>query len=150
VLEAPELCEDPRFQGNEGRLENRTAVLEQVATGLGRLEYEALITRLDAAGIPWGRLNGLAEVVAHPQLEARGRWQTVDIQGPEGLARMESLASPLSDLTADGGQPTVPALGAHTRELLHGLGIPPERIDELSAAGVVGRHHSVAGGTTTG
>ncbi len=145
VLETSELLEDERFRGNERRLEHRTEVLAVIEAGLAQMSFDELAARLDAAGIPWGRLNELADVVEHPQLVARERWRPVDLHSPDGVMTMESLESPLSDLSAHGEQPAVPALGAHTRELLLGLGISPERIDELSAAGVVGELTTAGG-----
>jgi itaconate CoA-transferase len=148
VLQAPELLEDPRFQSNEHRLEHRPEVIATIGTALGELPFDELAGRLDQAGIPWGRMNDLADVVDHPQLAARERWRPVDLQGPDGTASMESLASPLSDLSPPGEQPAVPALGAHTRELLLTLGLSSDRIHELSDSGVVGALPSTPGATT--
>lgn len=138
VLEAPQLLEDERFNSNEGRLEYRSHVVKAVGELLGRSTFDVLAERLDRAGIPWGRLNDLAEVVAHPQLAARDRWQTVELNGPEGVQTIESLESPLSDLAPRAEARVVPELGEHTRELLQELGIVTERIEELSGEGVIG------------
>ncbi|MCW2546179.1 MAG: CoA-transferase, partial [Mycobacterium sp.] len=90
--------------------------------------------RLDAAQIPNAALNEVAEVVSHPQLEARERWR--EVQTPGGPIR-----AVLPPITLDGPQARmgpVPALGQHTEELLVELGYTTARIEDLRAAGAIG------------
>ncbi len=138
VIDAPDLLDDPRFATNERRLDHREEVLSRIEKRLGTLTFDLLGERLDRAGIPWGRLNGLDDVVAHPQLQVRERWREVELPELSGESQMESLASPLSDLDAHRDRPAVPRLGEHTREVLSSLGYSDERIDQLAAQGVVG------------
>jgi itaconate CoA-transferase len=148
VLEAPQLFEDERFSSNERRLAHRGDVVRTVGALLGRTAFDTLVERLDRAGIPWGRLNELADVVAHPQLAARDRWHQVDLSGAHGMETIESLESPLSDVAPRAEAPVVPVLGEHTRELLLDIGIPGARIEELLGEGVIGAPKPTGGEDT--
>ena len=148
VIEAPELLADERLQTNELRLEHRDLVVTVIAEKLQMLSFRTLCDRLERFGVPWGKLNELDEVVAHPQLRERQRWRTIALSGAGSEPQIESLASPLSDLDAIRGLPTVPALGEHSREVLLAAGIPRQRVDELAAAGVIGVH-AIAEGVAT-
>lgn len=68
-------------------------------------------------------MNGVADVVAHPQLQAGNRWTTATL--PSG-ATVPVVAAPFrfaSRPTAADDSASVPAVGAHTDELLEELGI---------------------------
>ncbi len=68
VLDQAELAADPRFSDNPRRVANREA-LEAIVTARFALEDRpAILRRLDAAGIAYGRLNSVADFAAHPQL----------------------------------------------------------------------------------
>ncbi|AWT55006.1 CaiB/BaiF CoA transferase family protein [Mycolicibacterium smegmatis] len=122
-LGAPALGDDPGLRHNAGRLTRRDDVEKAVASTVARISEKALVEKLDAAGVPWGRMNGVADVVAHPQLQAGNRWTTATL--PSG-ATVPVVASPFrfaSHPTAVGDSATVPAVGAHTDEILEELGI---------------------------
>ena len=139
VLEEPSLLSEPRFVSNEARLNHREEVVARVAEEVGRIDLDTLTARLNQAGIPWGRLNGLRDVVEHEQLTARGRWREVELPGSNDTGPVHSLASPLDDLMADGaGARAVPELGAHTTEILKELGLDTDRRKQLLERGVVG------------
>jgi itaconate CoA-transferase len=134
LLGQPELAQDPRFSTNELRAAHRQEVDALVAGATRTLPVAKLRQLLDAAGIPNAALNEVAQVVTHPQLEARDRWR--DVQTPGGTMR-----AVLPPITLDGPQARmgpVPALGAHTEALLVELGYTTTRIEELRAEGAVG------------
>ena len=110
VLERPDLVDDPAFASNEQRVRNREQlepIIEGILGALPRPEVEA---RLEAADVPFGALNEVADVLTHPQLLARDRWFEVGSPGgpvralrpPFGIAGMPLRADP------------VPALGEHS------------------------------------
>ncbi|OGO74491.1 MAG: hypothetical protein A3G84_02695 [Chloroflexi bacterium RIFCSPLOWO2_12_FULL_71_12] len=108
VLLRPELMADPRFATNELRVGNRAeleAIVEEIFASQERSEIERSLT---AADVPFGALNSVADLVAHPQLAARGRW--VDIVTPGGAVR--ELVPPFDDAT-DTRMAAVPALDEH-------------------------------------
>lgn len=111
VLGRPELADDPWFVHNTERVEHDdaiTAAVEDSFVGSTVEEVEAL---LEGAGIANARVRSPRGFADHPQLAARGRWDSVGL--PDG-ARVGALLPPVGwgDLRYSLGD--VPALGAHT------------------------------------
>ena len=72
----------------------------------------------------------MADLWAHPQLQARQRW--TEVQTPAG-----PVPALLPPGCTQARMDAVPALGQHTRSVLAGLGYTAEQIDALAAAGTV-------------
>ena len=72
LMGAPELADDPRFCGNRERTVNAAAVDAIVAAWTVRHDAAAIAEQLNAAGIPAGPLNSIAEIVADGHVRARG------------------------------------------------------------------------------
>ena len=113
VLRLPQTTHDPRFATNVLRVENRVALDEVIHGVLAQMTQDDMQARLDAADIANAPLNGMAEVWAHPQFAARGRWRTVGTPGGD----IQALLPPatLSGMEAVMGD--VPALGQHTQAI---------------------------------
>jgi itaconate CoA-transferase len=127
VIERPELAEDERYATNEGRVAHRRELeplLEDVFRERDAAEWTA---RLEKAEIPCGRVNGIAEVMEHPQL-AHNRLVT-EIGSPAGRIQTIGSAIAMGDDRPELGP--VPGLGEHTREVLTELGLAEAEIDEL-------------------
>lgn len=113
ILGRPELVDDARFQTNENRVRNRVELEATIDAVLGSLARSEVVERLERADIPYGSLNDLADLVAHPQLAARDRW--IEVDSPNGVLR--ALAHPLNLVGMPRRRGTVPALGEHTEEI---------------------------------
>lgn len=118
VIERADLLQDSRFRSPELRRQNRAlleGLLERVFLERGHEEW---LRRLAAARLPHGRVNGIAEVLAHPQVAERDFIRNVS--SPVGPIPV--VASPLR--LSDSAQPSgrIPALGEDTEPLLHELG----------------------------
>ncbi|MGH2615930.1 MAG: CoA transferase, partial [Thermomicrobiales bacterium] len=74
-----------------------------------------------------------AEFVAHPQLAARDRWREVD--SPAG--RLRAIVPPIDLEGIAPRMGAIPDVGAHTDEILVGLGYEPEEIVKLHQQGAV-------------
>jgi crotonobetainyl-CoA:carnitine CoA-transferase CaiB-like acyl-CoA transferase len=61
------LATDPRFRSNNDRVANRPALDSIVAEALARCTRAEAMRKLDAAGIAYGALNELEDLIAHPQ-----------------------------------------------------------------------------------
>lgn len=133
VLLQPELAGDPRFSSNPRRVAARhelDSVITQTFAGLTAAE---VVQRLDAAQIANARVNTMAEVWAHPQLQARGRWATVETPAGE----LPALKPPGSWNVTPPRIQAVPALGAHTAAILRELGHDDEAVARLREQGAI-------------
>jgi crotonobetainyl-CoA:carnitine CoA-transferase CaiB-like acyl-CoA transferase len=133
VLGKPELADDPRFATGPARYANRDATHAEIERVFSRLTAEQVTQRLDAAGIANARLNSMEEFWSHPQLEARGRWRTVDSpQGP-----LQALLPPFNLSDFEARMARLPALGEDTRSILSELGFADAEVEDLSANAVI-------------
>ena len=121
VLDSPWLVNDSRFASNVERSDNRKALAEIIEAIFEKLGADAVVARLDAAGIANANVNTMAELWRHPQLKARNRWREV-----------ATAAGPVPALTPPGlpeglapRMDPVPALGAHTEAVLREFGLTP-------------------------
>lgn len=110
VLARPELPRDPRACDNSARVANRAFVDGLVAACFGALTSDALVAKLDAAGIAYGFLNTMDEFAAHPEL------RRVTVPTPNGPVRVPAPAARFLGETFEAG--AVPALGEHTERVL--------------------------------
>ncbi len=133
LLQQPELATDARFSGNAKRSAARSELSALIVQAFAPFTAEEVSTRLEQAGIANAQVNTMAEVWAHPQLQARGRWREVDT----AVGRVPALLPPGSWQHGAPRMDAVPALGQHTDAILGGQGYSAERIGELRAEGVV-------------
>ena len=132
----PELARDPRFVTNGKRVENRaelTRLLSEVFKKRSKREWLEL---LEAAGVPNGPINDVAQVFDEPQVKARGVRIELDHaaagQLPVVASPMRFSGTPIEYRLAP------PLLGQHTAEVLRGLlGKSDAEIARLRAAGVI-------------
>ena len=81
LLDLPDLPEDPRFASNAARGEHHQALktlLEARLASASRAHWCELLTR---NGIPTGEYNTVPEIMAHPQVKARGMLTSVSTAG---------------------------------------------------------------------
>jgi itaconate CoA-transferase len=97
------------------------------------LTAQEVIVRLDAAQIANARVNGMADVWAHPQLEARGRFR--DVGSPAGA--ITALLPPAANNSFDYRMDPIPAVGQHSEAILRELGRSDADIAGLRAAGAI-------------
>jgi crotonobetainyl-CoA:carnitine CoA-transferase CaiB-like acyl-CoA transferase len=136
VAGRPDLATDPRFAKNRDRVRHREVLvplLEQVMKGRGKAQW---LAALEAAKVPCGAINNLAEVFEDPQVRQRGMvtsWRH-PLQ-PD----LRLVASPMKlGATPVRNALPPPMLGQHTeevlRELLH---CPEERLQALKKGKVI-------------
>ena len=131
-----ELAEDPRFASNGKRVENRvelTRLLQQIFARRSTREWLQL---LEAAGVPNGPINDVAQVFNEPQVRARG--VRLELDHPVA-GKLPTVASPMrfSATPLDYRTPP-PLLGEHTDEVLRGLlGKGAPEIARLRAEGAI-------------
>jgi crotonobetainyl-CoA:carnitine CoA-transferase CaiB-like acyl-CoA transferase len=132
----PELARDARFATNAKRVENRaelTRILGEVFKKRSKGEWLEL---LEAAGVPNGPINDVAQVFEEPQVKARG--VRIDLEHA-AAGRLPLVASPMRfSATPIEYRLAPPLLGEHTAEVLRGvLGKSDAEIERLRAARVI-------------
>ncbi|WP_457355533.1 CaiB/BaiF CoA transferase family protein [Roseateles sp. P5_D6] len=132
VLLQPGLATAPRFTGNARRVAERVALRALIVDAFSALTVAQVVERLEQAQIANARVNTMADVWAHPQLQARKRWREVGTSaGP-----VPALLPPGSWDEGPRMDP-VPALGEHTDAILTELGMDTDAIRALHAAEAV-------------
>ncbi len=133
VLAQPALASDPRFASNAARTAERDSLRTIIVAAFAAMSTAQVVARLDEAQIANARVNTMAEVWAHPQLQARGRW--LDVDTPAGP--VAAMLPPGAGGAADACMGAVPALGEHTDALLAELGFGAVEIARLRTEGAV-------------
>lgn len=136
VLGHPEWAQDPRFAANRARVEHRALVDDLVGEALARDTADVWLAKLQAAGIPCGRINSVAGALDDPHTAARGMVETVEHPGI-GPLRMLGIPFKFSG-TPCGVRRPPPTLGEHTDEILaQELGMDGDAIAALRRDRVV-------------
>jgi len=130
VLGQPALASDERFATNARRSAARAELKVLIVEAFRAMTAEQVVAGLDAAGIANAQVNTMADVWAHPQLQARRRW--TEVGTPAG-----PVPALLPPGCTDARMDPVPALGQHSRQVLGSLGYAAEQIDQMARDGVI-------------
>jgi len=130
----PDLGQAPDLQSNEGRVARNDELDAAIAVWSLALPIADVLTRLDAAEVPAGRIYSVADIVTDPHYQARDMLLAETL--PDGTeVKMPGIVPKLS---ATPGQVNWrgPMLGEHSAAVLGDLGYSAEEIEKLRAAGV--------------
>jgi len=137
VAGCSELAADLRFATNAARVRHRETLVPLLAERLRQRTRADWLVALEAAKVPCGPINDLADVFADPQVRSRGMTVRVDHPRHPGL---ELVASPMKlSATPVSVRRPPPLLGQHTEEILAELGLDGAARAALQASGVLGR-----------
>jgi crotonobetainyl-CoA:carnitine CoA-transferase CaiB-like acyl-CoA transferase len=129
------LARDERFVRNADRVRHRDLLIPLLAQRMRTRSKQQWLSALEAAKVPCGPINDLAEVFADPQVHARG----MAVPVPHPLSdSLRLVANPIK-LSATPVQVSraPPLLGQHTDEVLAGLGIDAAECARLRRRGIV-------------
>ncbi|WP_427914392.1 CaiB/BaiF CoA transferase family protein [Ramlibacter sp. MMS24-I3-19] len=136
VAGRPDLASDPRFARNQDRVRNRAVlvpILEEVMRTRPKAQW---LAALEAAKVPCGAINNIAEVFADPHVRERGMVTEWD-HPLAGALHLVSSPMKLSGTPVRTELPP-PLLGQHTDAVLHELlGWSDGRIAALRQQGVL-------------
>ena len=129
LLGRPDLASDARYHTNADRVQHRESLTPELAAETAKFERDTLLARLEAAGVPGGPINSVADVFADPQVVHRQmRVETPHTGAAAGTS--PGVRTPIrfsgATLSLERG---VPRLGEHTDEVLAEIGmvLPKDR-----------------------
>ena len=125
----------PEYADAAARVRHREALNAEIAAATRNLSSDALIARLNDAGVPCGPIHALDAVFEDPQVRHLG--VVVPLEHPR-LGPQRLLGSPvgLSRTPARVGS-VAPDIGADTADVLARVGIDADALARLRADGVV-------------
>ena len=136
LMGGPELEADKRFLDPASRNANRDEAIRLVTDWtLSQPSRAACIAALDEAGVPCGPVQRIDEVVADPQIAARG--MIIEQDHPVlGRVKLPNLPFRFSGYDTSPGCPA-PLLGQHNREIAAEAGFSKTEIDAMVRDGVL-------------
>ncbi len=143
VVGGDALAADTRFHTPMGRTAYREEILRHVRTWtMSQPSVAACIATLETADVPCSPVQRIDEVVADPQVKARGM---IVEQNHPVLGRVELPNLPFRFSESDTSPRSVaPLLGQHNRDIAATLGYAKTEIDEMVRDGVLYAEQAVA------
>jgi len=139
VLGLHDLKADPTLKTNNDRVRARAQLLAALRERLAQRSAAELSGLFERAGLPYAPIRRPEDLYDDPHLLASGG--LADIELPDGDKAGQTVKTTLFPITLGGQRLPVrlqpPRFGAHTGELLAGLGYRDDEIDALREGAVV-------------
>jgi crotonobetainyl-CoA:carnitine CoA-transferase CaiB-like acyl-CoA transferase len=133
VLGLADLKADPALKTNNDRVRARVQLLATLRERLAHRSAAELSELFEAAGLPYAPIRRPEDLYDDPHLLATGGLADIDL--PDGDKAGQTVKTTLFPITLDGERLPVrlspPRFGAHTGDLLAGLGYRADEIDTL-------------------
>ena len=139
VLGFADLKADPALATNNDRVRLRPQLLATLRERLSGRSAAELAALFEQAGLPFAPIRKPEDLYDDPHLRATGG--LADVVLPDGERAGQTVKTTLFPITMDGERLGVrlqpPPFGAHTDELLQGLGYAPAEIDDFKTRALV-------------
>jgi crotonobetainyl-CoA:carnitine CoA-transferase CaiB-like acyl-CoA transferase len=131
AIERPDLAE--RFPTNASRVEGRDELIPELERLFQQRPADDWAQRLDAAGVPAGKIRGVLDAIA--AATQAGADPRVTVQHP-AIGPLQLIGSPIR--TEGMPAPAAPPLlGQHSAEVLREIGVDEAEIAALEARGAI-------------
>ncbi len=131
----PDLAQEPRLASNDGRAAQAQQLDDIISQWTAKHALAEVLTTLDAASVPAGRIYTAADIATDPHYQARGMIEHHQL--PDGHPIDLPGVVPKLSATPGTTQWLGPMLGEHTAEVLASIGIDAQALEQLRSAGVV-------------
>ena len=139
VLDLPALKADASLATNNQRVQARKTLLARLREQLAGRSAAELSALMERAGLPFAPIRRPEDLLEDPHLLATGGLAEVTL--PDGERAGQTVKTTLFPITMDGERLPVrlqpPRFGAHTQELLVGLGYGAAEIEDFRSRAVV-------------
>jgi crotonobetainyl-CoA:carnitine CoA-transferase CaiB-like acyl-CoA transferase len=126
---------DARFHNSVGRNAHRLEILEVVKPWVAARSVQDVLALLDGIDVPCAKVQRIDEVLADPQIQARG--MVLEQQHPRyGTLKLPNLPFRFSDCDTTVRQ-VAPDLGEHNAKVATALGFSSDEIAAMQADGVL-------------
>jgi crotonobetainyl-CoA:carnitine CoA-transferase CaiB-like acyl-CoA transferase len=134
-----DLKAEPELATNNLRVQQRPRLLKAIGERIGHRSAADLASLMERSGLPFAPIRRPEDLYDDEHLLATGG--LADVKLPDGLRAGESVKTTLFPITMAGQRLGVrldpPRLGEHSAELLQGLGVSAQEIEQLRAQAVV-------------
>lgn len=134
ALGRDDLREDPRFDSSERRATHGEELRQLIEAEFALRPLEEWESRLERADLAYARVNRLDEALSDPQVHLRD--MVIDIKHQLGDT-LRFVGNPVKFPAFPARLESPPLIGQHTDEVLADLGVKPEELRALRAAGVI-------------
>ncbi|MBO9512775.1 MAG: CoA transferase [Variovorax sp.] len=134
ILGAPEWIADARYHDKPSRSVNRDALNAEINRRLAAQDRAYWVRQFNEGGVACGLINDMREVFEEPQIQHLGMVKEVSSArlGPQRLVgqpvQLERTPSTIAR--------AAPRRGEHTEEILGELGLGPDELARMKAAGI--------------
>ncbi|MGH8451615.1 CaiB/BaiF CoA transferase family protein [Pseudomonas sp.] len=130
-----DLADAPEFAHNDGRAAKSGLLDAAITHWTSSLPIEQVLSALEAAEVPAGRIYSVADIVSDPHYQARDMLLNAELPGGVSV-KMPGIVPKLSE-TPGAVNWQGPTLGQHTDDILGNLGLTIADIQRLKTSGVV-------------
>jgi len=130
-----DLADDPALAHNDGRAAKQAWLDDTIEAWTVTRAPDVVLAAMAAAEVPASKIYDIRDIVADAHYQARGMLREIRLEDGATLkvpGVVPKLSATPGNFTGGG-----PALGAHTDEVLRGLGYDEARIAELRARGII-------------
>jgi len=130
----PDLAEAPALAHNDGRAKHTEMLDGVISEWTSRHDLDTILETLNQASVPCGRIYTARDILEDEHYRARDMIQSFEL--PDG--QEIKLPGVVPKLSATPGRTrwVGPELGQHTQEVLASIGVTPEQLAQLRAAGL--------------